>query len=155
MPSETVRADPCNTRATPGGTVVATPPEEIVMNGSRLASPVVVTSIRCGKRCGLGAGPLAAHHDRLLAAETDLEALLEFMELAVTWGELDYSTSDVVPPAMWAQFCEQHTWRDAGTMRRIFDLATDLALRSETGDRAGTDTLAALRSFQPCYHLTS
>lgn len=123
------------------------------MGESRLASPVV-TSIRCGKGCALRTGPLATHHDRLLAAETDLEALLEFMELAVTWGELDYSTSDVVPPAMWAAFCEQHTWRDPATMERIFDLATDLALRSQAGS-AGTDTLAALRSFRPCHHLTS
>ena len=125
------------------------------MNGTRLASPPVVTSIQCGRRCAFGTGPLAAHHDRLLAAETDLEALLEFMELAVTWGELDYSTSDVIPPALWAEFCEQHSWRDAATMRRIFDLATDLALRSQTGGNAGADTLAALRSFRPGHHLTS
>src|SRR5262245_36977421 len=125
------------------------------MSGTRLASPVVVTSIRCGKRCAFGTGPLAAHHDRLLATETDLEALLEFMELAVTWGELDYSTSDVIPPPMWAAFWEQHGWRDATTMRRFFDLATDLARRSQAGGRASGDTLAALSSVRPCHHLTS
>jgi hypothetical protein len=118
------------------------------MSGSRLADPVVITSIRCGKRCAFGTGPLSAHHDRLLAAETDLEALLELMELAVTWGELDYSSSDVVPPAMWAQFCEQHSWRDADLVRRVFDLATDLALRSQA---AG----ASVRAYQQCQHLTS
>jgi hypothetical protein len=125
------------------------------MSGSPLANPVVVTSIRCGKRCAFGTSRLAAHHDRLLAAETDLEALLELLELAVTWGELDYSTSDVVPPAMWTQFYEQHSWRDAVTMERMFDLATDLALRSQTGGRAGVDTLAALSLFRSCQHLTS
>lgn len=124
------------------------------MGASSLAG-TVVTSIRCGRRCAFGDGPLAEHHDLLLRVETDLEALLEFMELAITWGELDYSDTDVVAPAMWAEFCAQHSWRDANTMRRIFDLATDMALRSQVRGGTGADTLAALRAFKPCYDLTS
>lgn len=90
----------------------------------------VVTSIRCGSRCSFG-GPLTAHHDRLLAVETDLQALVELMELAITWGELDYSSTDVVAPALWTEFCAQHHWRDAATMTRVFGLATDAAMHSQ------------------------
>jgi hypothetical protein len=111
---------------------------------SRLAGGVIA-SIRCGNHCGFG-GPLAAHHDRLLAVENDLEALLELMELAITWGELDYSNTDVVAPALWAEFCAQHSWRDAKTMMRVFELATDVAIRSQTrcGGGIGSDRWAAL-----------
>ena len=38
-------------------------------------------------------GPTRAHHDRLLTIDTDEDALLELMDLAVTWHELDYSAS--------------------------------------------------------------
>lgn len=91
--------------------------------------PAVVTLMRCGGRCGFG-GRLAAHHDRLLEAGTDQAALLDLIELAVTWHELDYSTADVVPPALWLEFCAQHAWPDPDAAMRAFALATDVALRA-------------------------
>jgi hypothetical protein len=93
--------------------------------------PEVVTLIRCGGRCGFG-GRLAAHHDRLLQAGTDASALLDLIELAVTWNELDYSSADVVPPTLWLEFCAQHAWPDPGHAMRAFELATDVALHARS-----------------------
>jgi hypothetical protein len=90
----------------------------------------VVTSIRCGGHCGFG-GRLAAHHDRMLEVGDDAAAVLDLVELAVTWGELDYSASDVIPPAMWLDFCSRHAWRDPDQAMRAFELATDVAMGSE------------------------
>jgi hypothetical protein len=99
------------------------------MERSLRQRPEVVPLIRCGGRCGFG-GRLAAHHDRLLQVGTDPVALLDLFELAVTWHELDYSTSEVVPPALWLEFCAQHAWPDPGTAMRAFELATDVAVRA-------------------------
>ena len=71
------------------------------------------------------------HHDRLLSVEADLDGLLDLMELALTWGELDYSRSTVIPPRLWPAFVDSHEWCDPERVRRIFDLATDVALRSD------------------------
>lgn len=70
-----------------------------------------------------------AHHDRLLAVETDPDALLDLLELAVTWRELDWSDAGVVPPEEWLDFAERHRWQDPGRALRIFGLARDVALR--------------------------
>lgn len=114
------------------------------MGKSVRAASGVVASIRCGDHCAFG-GRLAAHHDRLLTVENDLQALLELMELAVTWGELDYSNADVVAPALWAEFCAQHSWHDTTTMTRVFELATDVAMQSQMRCGAGIrpESLAA------------
>lgn len=71
------------------------------------------------------------HHDRLLAVEIDINELLELIELAVTWGELDYSGTPVIPPEQWIDFAARHHWRDPERAMRIFSLATDIALRSQ------------------------
>jgi hypothetical protein len=89
----------------------------------------VVTSIRCAGHCGFG-GRLAAHHDRLLDVGDDAAAVLDLVELAVTWGELDYSDTGVIPPAMWLDFCSRHAWPDPEQAIRAFALATDVAMRS-------------------------
>lgn len=73
---------------------------------------------------------LRAHHDRLLRIETDQEELLELLELAVTWGELDYSAEPVLGPPMWLDFALRHRWRDPERVLRIFSLAIDIAARS-------------------------
>lgn len=82
-----------------------------------------------------------AHHDRLLRVETDLDELLELLELAVTWTELDYSDAAVVPPERWTDFAMAHPWRDADRMERLFGLAADIALRHGPGSVRGTDLL--------------
>jgi hypothetical protein len=79
---------------------------------------------------------LRRHHDRLLTVESDVDELLELVELAVTWGELDYSGAGVVPPGQWLEFAACHEWRDPDRAARIFSVATDIALRGgrrETG----------------------
>ena len=90
-----------------------------------------VLLIGCAGRCGY-AGRAQAHHDRLLAMAHDTSAVLDLMELAVTWGELDYSGADVIPPDLWFQFCERHTWQDPEQAMRIFALANDVAMHSQS-----------------------
>lgn len=69
------------------------------------------------------------HHDRLLAVDTDPDALLELLEIAVTWHELDYSEASVIGPAHWARFVERHVWRRPELAERVFRLAEDIVQR--------------------------
>jgi len=87
-----------------------------------------ITALRCRPGCSV---PTAArhHHDRLLTVEFDIDELLELIELAVTWGELDYSDAGVVPPNQWLDFAACHEWRNPDRAARIFSVATDIALR--------------------------
>lgn len=88
----------------------------------------VVTALPC--RAGCSVDPAARHHhDRLLTVEFDIAELLELVELAVTWGELDYSGAGIVPPGQWLEFAACHEWRDPDRAARIFSVATDIALR--------------------------
>ncbi|MFC5996349.1 hypothetical protein ACFQE5_19270 [Pseudonocardia hispaniensis] len=73
------------------------------------------------------------HHDRLLAVDTDVDALLGLMELAVTWHELDYSDSPVVGPADWAGFAAAHVWTFPERAERAFSLALDIVGRRLEG----------------------
>lgn len=82
---------------------------------------------RCRCRVDRGNRP---HHDRLLAVEADPDELLELLELAVTWRELDYSGTGVVPPEAWVDFAAGHHWCDPDRMTRLFALAADIALRA-------------------------
>ena len=68
------------------------------------------------------------HHDRLLAILSDPDELLELLELAVTWAELDYSSRPVIPPHRWTSFVNSHNWPDPQRAERIFSLATDVAM---------------------------
>lgn len=74
--------------------------------------------------------------------ETDGDELLELFELAVTWGELDYSRESLVPPQQWLDFARRHHWRDPDRMRRVFSLATDVASLSS---RNGVGAVTSLR----------
>lgn len=82
-----------------------------------------------------------AHHDRLLRVETDVDELLELLELAVTWTELDYSGAAVVPPERWTDFAAAHAWARPDRMERLFGLAADVALRSAPGAVGGAALL--------------
>lgn len=98
------------------------------------------------RKCGCADPTLASHHDRLLAVETDVDELLGLFELAVTWGELDYSDELLVPPRQWLEFARQHRWRDPDRMLRVFSLATDIAsLSARAGTRAATLALGQIR----------
>lgn len=81
---------------------------------------------RCRDTCAL-TGFVGWHHDRLLAVEEDPEAIVELMELAVTWSELDYSDQPVISPDHWMSFFASHRWTDSDTVERIFSVAHDIA----------------------------
>lgn len=104
---------------------------------SLLAEPVLPErAAGWGASCACDDSIWPDHHDRLLRVETDLDELVELLEMAVTWGELDWSRSAVVPPHRWVDFALCHSWADPARMERIFSLATDVAARSAAGTGA-------------------
>lgn len=97
-----------------------------VLRDAVVPMPVEPDDARCGcppskRRC--------AHHDRLLAVESDPDAVLDLLELAVTWTELDYTGEDVLSPESWLDFADEHHWRRPDRVTRLFALASDVALR--------------------------
>lgn len=84
----------------------------------------------CSPSC-LVAPALRAHHDRLLRMEHDADEVLELMELAVTWGELEYDAAVVIGPESWVAFAATHHWAEPDRVERIFGLALDIAARAE------------------------
>jgi hypothetical protein len=70
----------------------------------------------------------------LLSVDINLDVLLELVEIAVTWHELDYSDSDLVGPADWLTFADQHSWRYPERAERAFNLAVDIVGRRHVGD---------------------
>lgn len=93
-----------------------------------------------------GACPAAAehrrHHDRLLAVDTDVDAVVELFEIAVTWHELDWSDSDVVAPRHWAGFAAAHDWADPERAARVFGLAVDIVGPAALGETAAEPATA-------------
>lgn len=73
------------------------------------------------------------HHDRLLTVDVDVDELLALLEMAVTWHELDYSDCDVVGPAAWLTFAENHRWTHPERAERAFSLAVDIVGRGTSG----------------------
>lgn len=63
-----------------------------------------------------------------MAIEDDPDVLLELMELAVTWPELEYSEMPIIPPDRWMIFVESHPWADPDRVERIFGVATDIVM---------------------------
>lgn len=126
-------------------TETSTTPREDVVPPSTCVDPIAgPPPLRvCSCRCRIEGG-MRAHHDRLTAVETDPDELVELLELAVTWGELDYSASEVVPPDRWLVLAENHRWIDPARMGRLFSLAADIALRSPRGTDARPGLRAAI-----------
>jgi hypothetical protein len=83
---------------------------------------------RCLRPCDVAAR-YPAHHNRLLAVDTDTDALLELLEIAVSWHELDYSQAAVVGPGDWSRFAEEHRWTLPERAERAFSLALDIVGR--------------------------
>jgi hypothetical protein len=75
------------------------------------------------------------HHARLTRVEDDQDALLELLELAITWHELEYAESGIVTPDRWMAFVESHRWTDPERVERIFSLATDVVMMAELAVR--------------------
>lgn len=99
--------------------------------------------VTCRDACP--AGPSRVHHDRLLAVDTDADALLELMELAVTWHELEHPWEALVGPAEWATFARRHRWVHPDRAERAFLLAGDIVVRGAPRARAaGRSTMLDL-----------
>ncbi|WP_385907759.1 hypothetical protein [Terrabacter sp. GCM10028922] len=94
----------------------------------------------CRGLCEFG-GLTEWHHDRLLVIVGDPDGLLELIEIAVTWAELDYSRQPLIPPHRWMSFLDSHHWSDPQRAERIFSIATDVAM---TATRAATGSLPGL-----------
>ena len=90
----------------------------------------------CHGQCAVAAR-FPEHHDRLLAVDTDPDALLELLEIAVTWHELDYSDSEVAGPGDWLTFAGEHSWSDPDRADRVFSLAVDIVGRGSVGPVPG------------------
>jgi hypothetical protein len=76
---------------------------------------------------------VAAHHDRLLQVDVDVDALLELLEMAVTWHELDYGQCAVLGPVAWSTFAEDHEWTRRERAEQAFALALDIVGRGVAG----------------------
>jgi hypothetical protein len=75
------------------------------------------------------------HHGRLTAIEYDHDALLELMELALTWLELEYGQTATISPDHWMAFVESHAWTDPDRVERIFSVATAIVMRARRASR--------------------
>ena len=94
-------------------------------------APVSTRLSCCRGDCG--ALMTREHHDRLLTVDTDHDALLGLIELAVTWHELDYSTEPVVGPRDWLTFADRHDWVCPDRAVWAFALAVDIVGRRAVG----------------------
>jgi hypothetical protein len=54
-----------------------------------------------------------------------MTSLVELIEMAATWGEIEYGEQEpVIPPGDWIEFAEAHAWADGD---RVFDALVALA----------------------------
>lgn len=90
------------------------------------------TAARCIGPCEFRAAT-SWHHDQLLAAADSVDGALDLVDLALTWGELDYSGEQFIGPIRWAQFAAEHRWPDPARAKRLFWLAEDIAMHSMPG----------------------
>ncbi|MDN5861071.1 MAG: hypothetical protein L0H84_20905 [Pseudonocardia sp.] len=96
--------------------------------------------VTCRDACPVG--PSRRHHDRLLTVDTDVDAALELMELALTWHELEYPREAMVGPAEWETFAGRHLWAYPERAEQAFLLALDIAAaRAPRGRSAGRRTM--------------
>jgi hypothetical protein len=70
-----------------------------------------------------------AHHDELLRAPHEVAMTVALLELATSWGEIDYSGEALIPPADWLRFAAEHTWPKPELAQRTFSVAVDVARR--------------------------
>lgn len=79
---------------------------------------------QCPQGCGFD-GVTIEHHDQLLTVDQSLDQAMALMELAVTWGEIDYSETALIPPSRWSDFVACHHWPVQDRAQRVFSLALD------------------------------
>jgi hypothetical protein len=104
-----------------------------------------VRLVTCRGECGTTL--YREHHDQLLSIDTDPDALLALIELAVTWHELDYSAEPVVGPGDWSTFAERHRWAYPERAAWAFGLAVDIVGRRAAGESPATLGYAAVLDF--------
>jgi hypothetical protein len=107
--------------------------------------PIPLRHSGCRRACSF-LGAEAWHHARLMAIEDDPEVLLELMELAVTWPELEYSETSTITPDRWMTFFENHSWADPDRVRRIFSVATDMVMTATRASKRATAATGCSRS---------
>lgn len=93
---------------------------------------------RCLMPCSF-TGSAAAHHDQLLMVDQDMDQALALMELAVTWGELDYSAAALIGPSEWREFVATHRWVHRDRAEMLFSLAIDAVAHSVTASMVRVD----------------
>ncbi len=71
-----------------------------------------------------------------MRAGVDLDTVVDLVELAVTWDELDYGDADLIPPYDWLEFWSDHPWPDPDVARRLFSAAVDIARTTRASDSA-------------------
>jgi hypothetical protein len=86
-----------------------------------------IEGAQCRETCAFDAAA-QWHHRRLVTIESDRDVLLELIELAVTWPELEYSETTTIAPEQWIPFFDSHRWIDPDGVERIFSVATDIAI---------------------------
>lgn len=79
------------------------------------------------------------HHARLTKMESDQDAPLELFELSLTWHELEYSETPIIPPDRWSAFVDNHHWADPDRVERIFSVATDIVMTASRATRQHTE----------------
>ena len=104
---------------------------------------VPVRPLACRAQC-VAADEHPVHHARLLAVDTDVDALLDLLEMAVTWRELDWSEAPVIGPRDWPAFAAAHRWRDPARAARVFSLAADIVGRDVAGPAASPQPAALI-----------
>jgi len=84
---------------------------------------VNVIPSRCGCRFEQAA---PEHHRRLVSLEAEpMAALVELIEMAATWGEIEYGELEpVIGPGDWIEFAQSHAWADDD---RVFDALVALS----------------------------
>lgn len=93
-----------------------------------------IHSAQCRETCAFDA-ETQWHHRQLMTIESDHDVLLDLIELAVTWPELEYSETPTISPAHWIPFVESHRWVDSQRVERIFSVATDIAMTAARASR--------------------
>jgi hypothetical protein len=105
--------------------VVSTQPLSLVATSDRVDDEHTPRHAACRAVCSFAADA-PWHHARLTAMESDQDAVLELFELALTWHELEYAESQVIPPDQWMAFIDDHRWTDPDRIERIVSIATDV-----------------------------
>jgi len=91
------------------------------------------------------------HHRRLVSIEAEpMTSLVELIEMAATWGEIEYGEMEpVIPPSEWIDFAEEHAWTDGN---RVFDALvalSSLAFPSRASGLASVTSLASAAGGLP------